>query len=112
VLSCFTGRLSRASDWAYQNVIDPAIDFVGTCDWKKMAGGAAMVAGGAVAMGLGGYVVVAVPHVPRRPGRVCSVLVAEGLALRVEAVDVEVAEVAIERLSVRQISGSCGVAAR
>jgi hypothetical protein len=93
-------------------MISPAIDFVGTCDWKKITGGAAMVAGGAVTMGLGGYVVVAVPHVPRRPGRVSPVLVAEGLALRVEAVDVEVAEVAIERLSVRQINGSCGVAAR
>jgi hypothetical protein len=61
-----------------------------------------MVAGRAVTMGLGDYVVVAVPHVPRRPGRVSPVLVAEGLALRVGAVDVEVAEVAIEGLSVRR----------
>jgi RHS repeat-associated protein len=47
----------RASDWAYENAISPVIDFLGGCEGKLLAGGAAMVVVGAGTVGLGGVAV-------------------------------------------------------
>jgi RHS repeat-associated protein len=49
---------AQVADWARDQVVSAGA-WLASCDWRKVAGGVAMVGGGAVAVGLGGYVIIA-----------------------------------------------------
>jgi RHS repeat-associated protein len=49
---------AQVADWARDQAVSAAA-WLASRDWRKIAGGVAMVGGGAVAVGLGGYVIIA-----------------------------------------------------